>query len=164
MRFFNHRFGNDRAVLEHVLQIHKVTVVHMLGEIVGVVEVDNPLFVRFDNVFGKQNTFREVFAHLARHIVTLHGVDRRVFIGIFLFDFFVVALNQRQNLIVRRVGGTRQVARKAIADIAFCRFRRILIDDMGFDEFLDFFHGKRAVHFFAVIFNDIRNVVNLALG
>ena len=95
MRFFNHRFGNNRAVLEHILQIHKVAVVHMLGKIVGVVEVDNPLFVRFDNVFGKQNTFREVFAHLARHIVTLHRVDRRVFIGIFLFDFFVVALNQR---------------------------------------------------------------------
>ncbi len=58
MRFFNHCIGNDRTVLEHILQIHQIAVVHMLCEIVGVMEVNNPILVRLDNIFGQQNAFR----------------------------------------------------------------------------------------------------------
>ena len=56
MRFFNHGVGNNRTVLEHIFQIDQIAVVHVLCEIVGVVEVDDTLFMRFDNIFGQQNT------------------------------------------------------------------------------------------------------------
>ncbi len=32
--------ADDRAVLQHVLQIHQTAVVHVLGEVIGVVEMD----------------------------------------------------------------------------------------------------------------------------
>ena len=50
--------GDDRAVLEHVLQVDQVAVVHMLGEIIGVVEVDDALVVRVDDVLGQQHARR----------------------------------------------------------------------------------------------------------
>ena len=44
------RAGDDRAVLQHVLQVDQVAVVHMLREVIGVVEVDDALVVRLDDV------------------------------------------------------------------------------------------------------------------
>ena len=44
---------NDGAVLEHILQVDQVAVVHMLREVVGVVEVDQALLVRLDDVGGQ---------------------------------------------------------------------------------------------------------------
>ena len=41
MRLFNIGAGNDGAVLQHVLQIHQIAVVHMLGIIVRVMEMDD---------------------------------------------------------------------------------------------------------------------------
>ena len=43
MRLFNIGAGNDGAVLQHVLQIHQIAVVHVLGKVVGIVEVDQTL-------------------------------------------------------------------------------------------------------------------------
>ena len=44
------RAGDDRAVLQHVLQVDEVAVVHVLREVVGVVEVDDALLVGLHNV------------------------------------------------------------------------------------------------------------------
>ena len=44
------RAGDDGAVLQHVLQVDQVAVVHMLGEVVGVVEVDDALVVGLHDV------------------------------------------------------------------------------------------------------------------
>ena len=43
------------AVLQHVLEVHEVAVVHMLREVVGVVEVDDALVVRLDHLGGQQH-------------------------------------------------------------------------------------------------------------
>ena len=58
MRLFNQRAGNDRAVLQHILQIDQIAVVHMLGEIIRVVEVDDALVVRVDDVLRQQHAGR----------------------------------------------------------------------------------------------------------
>ena len=47
------RAGNDGAVLQHVFQVHEVAIVHVLREVVGIVEVDNA-FVVGSHDFGRQ--------------------------------------------------------------------------------------------------------------
>ena len=46
VRLLDQSAGNNRAVLQHIVQVDEVTVVHMLGIIVGVVEVDDAFLVR----------------------------------------------------------------------------------------------------------------------
>ena len=38
---FNHGFADDGAVLQHILQVYEVAVVHVLCEVVGIMEVDD---------------------------------------------------------------------------------------------------------------------------
>ena len=94
VRTLNHGSGDDGSVLEHILKVHKVAVVHVLGVIVGVVEVNYTLAVRFDNVLRKQNTLAYVAGNLPRHIVALSGVHNGVFIGVLLLCFLVAALDK----------------------------------------------------------------------
>ncbi len=42
--------ADNGAVLEHILEVHEVAVVHVLSEIVGVVEVDQALLISLDDV------------------------------------------------------------------------------------------------------------------
>ena len=47
--------GDNGAVLQHVLQVHQVAVVHMLGEIIGVVEMDDALLMGLHDILGQQH-------------------------------------------------------------------------------------------------------------
>ena len=47
------RTGDNRAVLQHVFQVHQVAVVHVLREVVRVVEVDDALVVGVHDI-GRQ--------------------------------------------------------------------------------------------------------------
>ena len=58
VRFLDQRTGNHRAVLQHVFKIYKIAVMHVLREIIGVVEVNDAFVVRGYNIFGQQNTPR----------------------------------------------------------------------------------------------------------
>ena len=95
--------GDDGAVLEHVLEVHKVTVVHVLGIVIRVMEVDYALVVSLHDVLGQKHTHGEVLGDLAGHVVTLHGVDRGVLVRVLLLDLFVVALDEGEDLVIRRV-------------------------------------------------------------
>ena len=52
VRLFNERAGDDRAVLQHVFEVYEVAVVHVLGVVVGIVEVDDALLMRLDDLRG----------------------------------------------------------------------------------------------------------------
>ena len=67
---------------------------HVLGVVVGIVEVDDALLMRLDDLRGEQHAHGQILADLAGHIVTLYAVNCRVFVGVFLFYFFVVKLKQ----------------------------------------------------------------------
>ena len=64
----------------------------MLGKIIGVMEMDNAFLVSLHHFLGKQKPLGNVLADLTGHIVPLDAVHYRVFIGIFLEDFLVIAL------------------------------------------------------------------------
>ena len=60
--------GDDGAVLEHIVQIDEVTVVHVLGKIVGVVEVDKAFLMRLNDLRVQQQAGSQVFGDLTGHI------------------------------------------------------------------------------------------------
>ena len=67
---------------------------HVLCEIIGIVKMDDPFIMSIHNLLRQQQAAADVLGHLSRHIVSLCRVDHRIFIGIFLLGFFVVAFNQ----------------------------------------------------------------------
>ena len=103
VRALDQCLADHGAVLQHILQVYKIAVVHMLCKIVGVMEVDDSLLIRLYNIFRKKKSSREILADFASHIVTLYAVDRRILVGIFLHNLFVVALDQGQDPVVPRV-------------------------------------------------------------
>ncbi len=66
----------------------------MLGKIVRIMKMDQPLLMRLHDIRCEQKPSCDILAHLARHIIALHAVDRRILVGILLFDFLVIALEE----------------------------------------------------------------------
>ena len=94
MGFFNISSADNSTVLKHIFKVNKVAVMHMLSEIVSIVEMDNTLLVSLNNIGFQQNTLSNILTNLTCHIVTLNAVNGGVFIGVFLFYFLIVALNK----------------------------------------------------------------------
>ncbi|MPN06278.1 hypothetical protein SDC9_153534 [bioreactor metagenome] len=118
---------------------------HVLGEIVHIVKMDDSLLMGFDHLRRKQQPPGEVLGYLTGHVVALNAVDGRILVGIFLLDFLVVALDQAENAVVGGVGLPHQLARVAVGDVFFGDFVSAVTHDFGFDDILDFLHRKRAV-------------------
>ena len=85
----DHGLTDDRAVLQHVLEVDQIAVVFSLGIVVGVMEVDNALFVSLYDVLGEQNSLGQVLGDLTGHIVALGAVDDRVLVGVLLLDLLI---------------------------------------------------------------------------
>ena len=118
MRLLDEGAGDDGAVLQHVIKVDQIAVVHVLGIVVGIVEVNDALLMRLDDLRRQQHTHRQVLADLASHIVALDAVDGRVFVGVLLLDLLVVAFDQREDLVIGRVVGALEALDIAVGDIA----------------------------------------------
>ena len=157
----NQRPGNDGAVLQHILQIHQIAVVHMLGIIVGVVEVDDALPVGFHNLLRQQDPLRDVPAHLAGHIVPLGGVHHRVLVGVFLLGLLVAALDEGEDLLVGGVGAANQRAGIAVGHIVLGDLIGAVGHDLVLHQILYFLHRGGAVHFQTGKLHAFRNPLDL---
>ena len=161
---FNKSLADNSAVLEHILQIYKVTVVHMLSKIIRIMEVDYALLVSFYNILREQQSLCKVTADLACHIVTLNAVDCRVLVGVFLLDLLIAALDKGKYLIVGSVGFTDKGTGIAISYISSCQLKSSLCHKLIFHHILDLLHGYGSVHLIALIFNVIGNVLYFLCG
>ena len=161
VRTLDERAGDDRAVLQHVLEVHEVAVVHMLGEVIRVVEVDDAFFVGLHDVGGKKDAHGKIFRDFACHIVALHGVDRGVLVRVLLLDFFVVAFDQGQNLIVGGVGNALEALHVAIDDIGAGEREIAQGHDFVFDHVLNLFDRNGVARGFAALLHAMRSGKNL---
>ncbi len=164
MGLFNHGLRNDRSVLQHVLEVDEVTVVLPLGEVVGVVEVDNALFMRLDDFGRKQNPLGEVLTYLACHVVPLGRVDDRVFITIFLLDLLVHLVDERKDAVVGGIGLAGELPLVAVADIKARDLIAPHLHDALFHHILNVLdvHGMGAVGH--LLCDPVRNGTNLGVG
>ena len=108
--------------------------------------MDNPFFMRAHNVFRQQETLGNVLADFACHIIALHAVYGRVFIGIFLLYFFVIALNQAEYLFIRRIRFAYQRPLITICNIISCNIKGTLVHNLIFYQVLDFLYIQRPFH------------------
>ena len=156
--------ADDGAVLQHVLEVDEVAVVHVLGEVVGVVEVDQALLIRLDDVGRKQHPARQVAADLACHVVALDAVDGRVLVGVLLLDLLVVALDQREDAVVGGVRLADERAVVAVAHIASCQLERALCHQLILDHVLNLLDRHGALDLVALVLDVVGDVRDLLLG
>ena len=127
-------------------------------------KMNNTALMGSHDLRGQQNTVGNVLGDLARHIVTLHGVDSGVLIGILLLDLFIVAFDQAENAVVRGIGLAEQTAGIAIGDILLGNFKSAMRHNGFFYQVLNFLHGRAASHFFAGNLHALGNPLNLKRG
>ena len=161
MGLFNQGAGNNRTVLQHILQVHQIAVVHMLSIVVRIMEVDDSGLVGVHNVLRKQDAAGNVLAHFAGHIVPLHSIDGGILIGIFLFDFLVVGFDQAENPVVRGIGLTGQASGIAVSNVGLCHFKSAMGHNGLLHQVLNFFHRGAAAHLLAGNLYTFRNAANL---
>ena len=133
----------------------------MLRKIIRIVEMNDTLIVRLNNLCRQQHATGNILADLAGHIVALHAVYRRILIGIFLLYLLVIALNQRQNLLIRSVGLSNHGANVTVGNILARKIKSTQRHDLIFDQVLDFFNAHRAIHSIAHSLNVRRSLMNL---
>ena len=163
VRLFNQGAADDRAVLQHIVQIDEVAVVHVLGVVVGIVEVDDALLMRLDDLRREQHAHGQVLADLTGHVVTLYAVDGRVLVGVFLLDFLVVALDEGEDLVVRRVVGALEALHVAIGDVPAGNLIRAGGHDGVLDDVLDLLDVHRVAAGIADLLHMIADLDDLLL-
>ena len=137
----DHGARDHGAVLEHVLKVHEVAVMHVLCVVVGIVEVDDSLVVSCDDLAGEQFAHREVLGDLTGHVVTLHGDDAGVLVGVLLFDLLVVGLDEREDLVIGGVLMALQVLDVAVDDVLAGYAKVVEGHELILDEVLDLLDG-----------------------
>ena len=110
---------------------------HVLGEVVRIVEVNQALVVGIHDLLGQQHALRQVLGNLAGHVVALNGVDGRVLVGVLLLDLFVIALNQRQDLVIGRVLLALQALNIAVDDVVASDLVAVETHNLVLDQILD---------------------------
>ena len=149
VRLLDQRPGDDGAVLQHVLQVHQIAVVHVLGIVIGVMEMDDALAVRLGDILGQKHAHGQVLRHLARHVVALGGVDDRILVGVLLLGLLIGTLDEAEDLVVRRIGLAHQGAGIAVGDVALGHLESAVGHDLLFHHVLHLFHARRAAQQFA---------------
>ena len=164
VRALDQRAGDHGAVLQHVLEVHEVAVVHVLGEVVRVVEVDDALVVGFHDLGREQLAHREVLGDLAGHVVALDGDDRGVLVGVLLLDLLVVALDQREDLVVGRVLVALLVLNVAVDDVLAGHLEVVQTHELVLDEVLDLLDRDGVAGLHALVGDVQGGELDLALG
>ena len=164
VRLLDQRARDNGAVLEHILQVHQVAVVHVLGEVVRIVEVNQALVVGIHDLLGQQHALRQVLGDLAGHVVALNGVDGRVFVRVLLLDLFVVAFDQRQDLVVGRVLLALQALNIAINDVVASDLIAVETHDLVLDQILDLLDRYGVPGIFTCLGNVLCRVNHLTVG
>ena len=160
----NQSTGDNSAVLQHVIKVDEVTVVHVLCKVIGIVEVDKTLVVSSNNILWKELTLNEVLRNLTSHVVTLNRNNGRVLVGVLLLDFLVVALNQRQNLVIGGVLVTLLVLDVAVNDVLTSNLKAVKSHELILDKVLDLLDGDGVSSLLALIGNVEGSKLNLTLS
>ena len=160
----NRRTGDDRTVLEHVLKVHKIAVVHALGIIVHVVEMDYAIFMGLDDLLRKEDSPCDVLGDRTCHVVALNGVDGGVFVGVLLLRLFVRAVDERKDLAVGRILLALQILDETVLDVVLGDSMGAGLLDLRLDNVLHLLDGKRTVMRRSKSLNLLRNLLNTRLG
>ena len=155
--------ADHRAVLQHVLEVHEVAVVHPLRVVVHVVEMQDAGVVRLHDLLRQQQALRHVLRHGAGHVVALHAVDRRVLVRVLLLRLLVRAVDEREDLAVRRVVLALEGLDEAVRDVLLRHQVRARLLDLRLHQVLNLLHAQRAVMRSRELLNLLRDPLDARL-
>ena len=114
-------------------------VVHMLCEVVHIVEVNDSFLVGLHDVFREKQTFGKVLGDFTGHVVTLYAVDDRVLVGILLLRLFVLTFNDGKDLLIGIVCLSDKLSLVAVLYVVSCDIERTVGHELVLDHVLDVF-------------------------
>ena len=137
---------------------------HVLSKVIRIVEVNQALIVGIHDLLGQQHALGQVLGDLTGHVVTLNGIDGRVLVGVLLLDLFVIALNQRQDLVIGRVLLALQALNIAIDDVVAGNLVAVETHDLVLDQILDLLDRNGMARVLACLGDVLRRINHLAVG
>ena len=136
---------------------------HVLRIVVGIVEVDDALLVGTHDLLGKEHAHGKVLGDLAGHVVALDRVDSRVLVGVLLLDVLVVALDERQDLVVGGVLLALEALHVAIDDVTTRDVIAVQSHDLVLDHVLDLLDRDGVARSLATVTDVLGGVDDLTL-
>ena len=140
VRLLNQCLADNRAVLEHILQIDQVTVMLTLCVVIGIMEMNDSLVVSLYDLLRKKNTHGQVLADLACHVITLGRVNSRVLIGVLLLGILINLVKKSKDAVVCGIGLAGKLSLVAIAHILLCNLITAHLHNAGLYHILNIFH------------------------
>ena len=114
-----------------------------LGEIVGVVEMDDAFFMGLHDFLRQQQSSGEILGHFAGHVVTLGGIDDRILVGVFLLHFLIGQVDEGQNAVIGGIALAGNLSLIPIAHILLCHLVAPHFHNARFHHVLNVFHIHR---------------------
>ena len=157
VRLLDQSVSDDRPVLQHVLQIHQLTVGDRPGHIPHVMDVDNALIVGLDHVLREDVSPADILGYFACQVIPHRAVDDRVLIGVLLFGNLTVVPEQCQDLRIRAVLFPKQLMAQPIITVVKRMTDKTGIRKAGDNHILHFLNLDGSTKALTLSHNHIRN-------
>ena len=141
MRLFNHCSADNRSVLQHIIKIDKIAIVHTLDIVICIMEMYYSFSMCINYILRKQQSFCHITADFTSQIISLNTVDYRIFITVFLFCFFIIAVNKTHDLSVCSILSPKFCSFISVCNIMSCCFISTVSHYLIFYHILYFFYG-----------------------
>ena len=114
-----------------------------LGEIIGVMEVDDALFMGVHHLLRKEDALCQVLGDLACHVIALRGIDHRILVGVLLLHFLVHLVDQGENSVIRCIRLAGDLSLIAVTHIFLRNLIAAHLHDARLNHVLDilYIHG-----------------------
>ena len=130
---------NHRAVLQHVLQVHQLTVGDGAGYIAHIVDMDNAFVMGEDHVLREDISAADILGYLGCQIVAHGGIQHRVLVRVLLFRQLVIVTQQGQYLCIRAALFAQQFMAQPVVAVLPGQFVMFALIQFIHDHVLDFF-------------------------
>ena len=94
----DHGIRDHRAVLQHIFQVHQLTVGDGSRYIAHIVYMDDAFIVGKNHILREDISAADILGHLRCQIVTHGGIQHRILVRVLLFCQLIVVAQQGENL------------------------------------------------------------------
>ena len=126
--------------------------------------MDKSLLVCLHDILWEKNTLCDILRYLTCHIITLNGIYGRVLITVLLLNFFVIALNKRENLVICSISLSDKRTGVAVSDVSLSYLKCTLSHNLILNDVLNLLYGECSACLCNLKLDKFCNVVNLATG
>ena len=135
----DHGIRDHGAVLQHVFQVHQLTVGDGARYIAHIVYMDDAFIVGEDHILRENISAADILGHLRCQIVTHGGIQHRVLVRVLLFGQLIVVAQQGENLGIGAALLTQQFMAQTVVAVVPGQPVMFALIQFIHDHVLDFF-------------------------